>query len=1191
MSARRLASRVLVALCVFACGLVLWCAPALAARGHVFSSAFGEPCLAEPCGAGQLKEPSSVAVNEATGQVYVLDRGDSRIERFSLAGAYEAQFDGSETPAKAFSFGTRLLPAGVAVDNSCYFEKLSASACSAADPSSGEVYVTDLGNGVVDKFSPEGVYIGQLQEASGEAAFKFRDLDGIGVDANGTVWVYEEGEHAEGRFDNFTSAKQNTFISSGNLDPRKGGFSAPGFAVDSEDNLYARHSPFIVSKYSGVPKIEQETYYPALAAPFDAEETSAVAVDLSNNEVFVDSVGFVDAFSTSGSLEERFGSGVLISGSGLAVSHANESIYVADSATGMVDIFSPEPPSKSTVQGESVSDVTGNSATFEAEINPRGSLTEYHFEYGRCETPGTCASSAYEESMPVPDLPVGSDFEIHSVSAHVQDLLAGTAYHFRVTAHNGFDGTEPVDGEEQTFTTQAAGGRLVLPDDRAWEMVSPPDKQGALIEFTDVLQQTSAGGDAITYEARSPTEGDPQGYAKKVQVLSTRGVSGWSSRDIATPREKATGPAIGAGEEYRFFTEDLSYAALQPFGSFTPSSSPFALSPREASEQTAFLRTDYLHGDVNDPCVESCYRPLVTGAPGYADVPEGTAFGEEGRCPAHQVRCGPVFVGASPDLSHVVLESSVPLMSGANSDSLYEWANGRLALVSVLPESETSAPSAQLGAADGHDATRHAVSDDGSRVVWSESPGHLYLRDTVKGKTVQLDAPEAGCLSKGTCGSGQVGPVFQAASSDGSRVLFTDVQQLTQDSGASSGGPDLYECEIVEAAGKLQCELSDLTPLSSGQAANIPGGIVGASEDGTWVYFVANNALAEGAVPGKCLQVPMAAATCNLYVRHGGTTRLVAILSNEDVSDWGPLTDQTARVSPNGRWLAFMSQRDLTGYDTRDALSRKPDEEVYLYDAAGAGRLACASCNPTGARPVGTPGSGRSLAANVPAWTPYTSGQALYQPRYLSDGARLFFNSSDALVPQDVNGREDVYEYEPPGVGGCTTASVAFSQRSGGCVGLISSGASAEESAFIDASDTGGDVFFATTARLASQDFDTAFDLYDAHECTSTAPCLPVAAAVPPVCTTADACRAAPSPQPPVFGSPSSATFSGAGNVTPAPAGPGVKAKTKPLSRAQRLARALRACRAKKSKRKRTVCESQASRKYGSKAKSRKGGK
>ena len=35
-----------------------------------------------------------------------------------------------------------------------------------------------------------------------------------------------------------------------------------------------------------------------------------------------------------------------------------------------------------------------------------------------------------------------------------------------------------------------------------------------------------------------------------------------------------------------------------------------------------------------------------------------------------------------------------------------------------------------------------------------------------------------------------------------------------------------------------------------------------------------------------------------------------------------------------GEWLAFMSERSLTGYDNRDAASGEPDEEVYLYDAA-----------------------------------------------------------------------------------------------------------------------------------------------------------------------------------------------------------------------------------------------------------------
>ena len=85
---------------------------------------------------------------------------------------------------------------------------------------------------------------------------------------------------------------------------------------------------------------------------------------------------------------------------------------------------------------------------------------------------------------------------------------------------------------------------------------------------------------------------------------------------------------------------------------------------------------------------------------------------------------------------------------------------------------------------------------------------------------------------------------------------------------------------------------------------------------------------------------------------HGGVTRLVAQLSPEDYPDWGSLRKMPVRVSPNGRWLAFMSNRSLTGYDMHDAFSGRPDEEVYLYDASG-DKLVCASCNPSGARPVG----------------------------------------------------------------------------------------------------------------------------------------------------------------------------------------------------------------------------------------------
>jgi hypothetical protein len=291
-----------------------------------------------------------------------------------------------------------------------------------------------------------------------------------------------------------------------------------------------------------------------------------------------------------------------------------------------------------------------------------------------------------------------------------------------------------------------------------------------------------------------------------------------------------------------------------------------------------------------------------------------------------------------------------------------------------------------------------------------------------------------------------------------------------------------------------------------------------------------------------------------------------------------------------------MSERSLTGYENRDASSGVPDEEVFLYDASME-RLVCASCNPTGARPNGVfrggvyqerlwdfggLWGGRWVAGDIPGWTPATLGSSLYQTRYLSNSGRLFFNSSDALVPADVNGEEDVYEYEPAGVAGCGKASLGSSiaATEGGCVGLISAGTSSEESAFMDASESGGDVFFLTESRLSPRDYDNSLDLYDAHECTAAAPCAPAPPLTPPPCTTGDACKPGPTPQPTLFGAPSSETFSGAGNVVAA--APEVKATPRSARGARRLAKALKAC-GKKPKRRRAGCKRLARKRYGAK--------
>jgi hypothetical protein len=129
-------------------------------------------------------------------------------------------------------------------------------------------------------------------------------------------------------------------------------------------------------------------------------------------------------------------------------------------------------------------------------------------------------------------------------------------------------------------------------------------------------------------------------------------------------------------------------------------------------------------------------------------------------------------------------------------------------------------------------------------------------------------------------------------------------------------------------------------------------------------------------------------------------------------------------------------------------------------------------------------------------------------------------------------------------------------------------------------------VFFRTQSRLASQDYDTTYDVYDAHECTSAAPCLPVLT-TPPPCETESSCKAAPTPQPAFYGAPASATFSGTGNLLAGSQPPPVK-KTVAQIRAEKLARALKACKKNKNKRRRSSCEKTAHKNYGAKAKAKK---
>jgi DNA-binding beta-propeller fold protein YncE len=1152
----------------------------------------------------KFEHPAGVAVNETTGDVYVVSAGKARVEWFNSTGtSFEGQFNGSATPAKAF-----LQPDAIAIDNTCRLleqqngEVLTQKSCESRDPSNGDVYVADTGHSVVDKFSAAGEYLGQLTGVCerreepppcSEGKFvPFAEIDGIAVDASGELWVATSHDGAEAAASRFNDRVLNRYRETADLASHAGVRELPGFAADPHNDLYASFEDALdgeryVVEFNDRGTILDTRLDPqAISTPLEGGATHGIAVELTSDEAYVDDVTSVARFSPDGEAGERVSGAPLTSPGGVAVNSTSGQLYAVDSSAGVVDEFAVEPAGPPLILGESAANVASSTAVLQAQLDPRGSATTYQFEYGACATLAACPGSSYEP-VPASSAMAGPDFEVHPLAVTVQGLAPHTAYHFRVVAES----TSPaatVTGEEHTLVTQSTGGELVLPDGRAWELVSPADKNGALISPTGAIQAAAAGG-AVSYLASGPIEPEALGNTGAgVQVLSTRGAAGgWSSHDLTFKHTGATGG--GHSGEYRLFSRDLSTAAVQPHGSFT------ALS-NEATEQTAYLRDG----------ADGTFTPLVDAA----TVPSGTVFGGmlDGECP-EIAGCGPKFRGATPDLSHVVLSSSIALTAGAPAgEGLYEWAAGALSLLGSISE----APGLAF----------HAISSDGSRVIFSgASEGHEGLLMQADGKTAQIDAVAPGCDSAG-CVAG--GGEYQAASSDASRVLFTDAHDLTEDAGATvnaKGEPeaDLYVCEAAGA--QAGCDLHDLTPQPpSGHAAVV--GVLGASADGTEVYFAANGILngeaaAAGAVHGSCKAAkapPSLTATCNLYeIHYNGVAweapQLLAVLSAQDQPDWSrDLQRHTARVAPDGGSLAFMSQRSLTGYDNEDITSarrgERMDEEVYLY-RRGAG-IVCASCNPTGQRPAGVQYSqieaahgglagGEEvwpattwIAASVPGWEAYEPGAALYQPRYLSNGGRLFFDASDPLVPQDANASENVYEYEPDGyvdegVRRCDSTSAGYSEYAGGCIGLISSGDSSRETIFLDASENGDEAFFLTSARLLPQDTDSAYDVYDARECTGAAPCAPGVLETASECSIEASCKPSPQPKPALEPSPST-TFKGEGNLPPNAAGgvlPSVEQKQPKPTRAEQLAAALKRCRKDTVKAKRHSCEQAARKKFG----------
>lgn len=1097
-------------------------------------------------GAGQIGTARGVAADPGNGHIFVGDQGGRRIVEFDAWGTFvkawgwdvaAAGDPGDTDPINQFEICTTVCKGGTA--GTAGVGQFNIAAGVAVD-SSGNIYVVDPPARRAQKFSPAGEFLlmfgGEVNKTTLANVCTKADLEGgdecgagttgsapgqfgavqalstlIAITPDDKVYVGDVGRIQ--RFDMGGVYQDEIALPGENVN---------ALAVDVSGNLYAAYFNASNNNKEDVRKLDPTSATPEVPVlTFPVTNPRAIAV-APNGDAYVfdkatSQIRHFDPGATEVETPFPAPTDLANSSTGLAVNDcggAEISVYHSNNNPSFLRAYSqpPDPaglcgapPARPpTIDAQYAESVGVTKATVKAEINPRfWSDTTYYLQYGTAQCVegegGWEEPCVVEQPAPPGETLTGEIVDASlPVTAPLDGLQPGTAYRYRFVAQSGGGG--PVfgaggkpgeDGTEGTFTTFAppfpkadcpnqvfrTGSSASLPDCRAYEMVSPPDKNsgevampgnaGGAAHQSVMPQQASLDGEALTYGSFTAF-GDAQSALAVSQYLSRRTPAGWSTENISPPDRRAfqTGALRG-------FSPDLSVGAV------VQGEPPLA--PGAADGFKNLYLRDNLSGALT---TVTAVTPVVPTGQNYCLN----------------------YSGASAGFDHVILSASgklTPDAPEAAGNNLYEWSGGELRLVSVLPDGTPAPPSGFSGFGSGAfgceeqllNISYRAISADGSRIFWTDrNVDRLYAR--VNGtETVQLDAPQGG--------PGNGGGRYWGASADGSRVLFTTNQKLTADATASGGLRDLYQYDLDTGT------LIDLT-VNTSEPAGVRG-VLGVSEDGAYIYFAASGVLDEGATANRN----------NLYVWHAGETRFIATLGGDpifacglvspDACNWSdrPI-EQTARLAPDGGHLAFTSVVSLTGYDNVDQGTGQPAGQVYLYDFQ-ADELVCTSCNPSGARPIGS--------SSLPAWnTPHE------QPRYLSDDdGRLFFESRDALALHDTNGRQDVYQWERPGKGDCEEGSSGFVAGSGGCLSLISSGRSGNDAYLLDASSDGRDVFISTRQRLVAADEDERYDVYDARVGGG----FPAVAVATPC--SGEACRPGQAPLGAL--APASAAFAGEGNL------------------------------------------------------------
>jgi hypothetical protein len=1044
--------------------------------------------------------PAGVATDQS-GDIYVVGaNGYPAVYEYDRTGRFIRAFEGRNTPGIGESTeegGWGGVPSGVAVD------RLSMHLLVSVHHEKVEHGIT-MGEGAIDEFDvATGAYLGHItQTAPGSLIHHPREM---AVDSNGQLYAVDDtGPREESEPAHVVDV----------FGPP--GVTKPGLTI-AEASERTRSSATVSGSVNpeglalatcGFQYVTEEAYVrEGFAAPSAAEcepPAHAIVPDKTFHAVQARLTG-------------------LTAGVTYRYRLAASAVSGGEADSESLAFTTPAIPR---IVSATVSNISSEFVDLQAVIDPTGADTTYHFEY---DTSPYTSDEPHGVDVPAHDVDIGSggpggNADVR-VTQQIGPLQSETTYHFRVVASNAVGVSRGVGEEgEATFSTLPGVASSALPDNRGYELVTPPNKGSAEDMFASTETWPGAffnndrgypsdSGESFLLQTMAAFGPFPASVSNVYVFRRTAGA--WQTTSLASPSEGA---------------QNLSTSTFDP----------------TTLSQIAFEDVAKSSTGGGGQRQESLVGP--PGGP-YTTVSEN----EDTK-----------IAGASHDMSRVVVESlNHTLAPGAENDAagstvLYEWAGG----AGCAPATSSctlvdGGDVGQCGAVLGQGqrgrlggGTHNAVSADGSRLFFTapdpvaqndgtgcwnpntdQNAPQLYAR--AGDETIEASAPEAGVTEGG-------GPplrypaVYVGAAEDGSKVFFVTETWVTRDH-PTGHDLELYEWNVqTKTATRISAGEAGSPAMSEGASV---GFIPAVSANGRAVYFTASGRLASNVPSSPGGIVPIYLYRYDTVVHE---IRYVATVSRIDYPG-GLVSVSLGQIAlepqanwyttPNGDYLLFGSVHSVTGYDNTATSSGRcllidqvnADDlrlcaEVYRYhyepETPAGGSIVCMSCNANGEPPISNAFFGHSAGADMPAGGPVRAMS--------DDGSYAFFDSASPLVPSASNGTLDVFEWEAPGTGGC--------ELQQGCVHLVSSGEDPAPSYFLGASSDGHDVFFGTHARLVPQDTDTAGDIYDARICEPEHgnPCIQPPSGRTGQCEGAACENTAASP---IEVSPASLTFAGPSNV------------------------------------------------------------